>query len=94
MAKHFMLDNRTAYQRIKDWIIALFSKRKVPKVEFTRLMSSQERENRKVFSNSQSTGTIREMLKESERIFRRKRVRPAPPVKAADQNSCSRYHCD
>ena len=83
-----MLDNRTAYQRIKDWIIALFSKRKVPKVEFTRLMSSQERENRKVFSNFRPTGTTRGLLEETERIYRRKRVRPSLPEKAADRNSC------
>ena len=89
-----MLDNRTAYQRIRDWICALFSKRTAPKVEFTRLMSSQERENRKVFNRIPPTETNRERLEESERIYRRTRVRPALPEKAVDRNSCSRYRCD
>lgn len=42
-----MLDTRSTYQRIRDWICALFySKRKKTKVEVTRVLSSYERENR------------------------------------------------
>ena len=45
MVKHFLLDTRTTFQRIKEWVSALF--KKTPQQEKKRLLSSTEIKNRR-----------------------------------------------
>ena len=45
MVKHFLLDTRSTFQKIKDWVSALF--KKTPQQEKKRLLSSTEIQNRR-----------------------------------------------
>ena len=75
MAPHYLLDTRTIYQRVRDWVCSLFrSKQKANEVEVTRFLSSFERENRLRLSNSRPTVPIRGLREETGKTYRKTRV--------------------
>ena len=95
MTPHYLLDTRTVYQRVRDWIFSLFrSKHKTTELEVTRFLSSYERKNRALLSNSLPIEKARGLPEESERTSRKIRVYPAPPDSVAGRNSYLRCRYD
>ena len=51
MAKHFLLDTRTPYQKVKDWVYNLFKKR-------PKKIENQEKHNRTILSTLNNSRSI------------------------------------
>ena len=72
---HFLLDTRSNYQKVKDWICRFFYKPPIKVIEIQRFVSSPERKNRATlfdeapimtpgFVRSSGTQTVKTYLNE------------------------------
>ena len=95
---HYLLDTRTTYQRVRDWILSLFrSKHTKNELEVTRFLTSYERDNRarlKTFSTIRPIDLIRDSRGGSSKTSHKKHVCHVPLEKVAGRNSYSRCRCD
>jgi len=98
MAKHYLLDTRTTYERVRDWICGLFqSKHKTQELEVTRFLSSHELANRyrlrkRKLSKIRPTEPTRENSEETVRSVRKTRVYLSHPAKVVVKNSSTQCH--
>ena len=95
---HFLLDTRSTYQRIRDWILSLFrSKHTTQEREVTRFLTSYERDNRarlKTFSTIRPIESKNGSRGGSSKTSHKIRVCHVPLEKVAGRNSYSPNHCD
>lgn len=93
MGKHFLLDTRTSYQKMRDWICSLF-RSKPKEIEIQRIWSSPERRNRSILhilNTTRPIGQDRDLLEDSLNISHKKHVCQSPSVKAVERKSLIQY---
>ena len=89
MVQHFLLDTRSTYQRIKDWVCGLF--KNTHQQEKKRLLSSTEIHNRRnifTFNKLQPKQPNHVQTVDSSRTFRKIRVFQSPTARVAGKNNC------
>ena len=87
---HFLLDTRTTYQKIKDWVRSLFRTRPST-IEIQRVMSSREIRNRTIFNTLNPippTEQRHDSPKETSKISRKRRACQFPLGPIAERKNC------
>ena len=91
---HFMLDTRSTFQKIKDWLCKVFATRPQP-TETQRLLSRYEQYNRNlIFKTIRPIEPNHVPREESGRIDHMKRDPQSPIAIAVGRNNLKQYHYD